>query len=229
MKDEQLTNVLRRLVSSENLPRNCKPIDLLLVSRLLLQKADEKDVFVSRATMAENLACGERTIYDSQQRLLKLGWITLKKGAHKGQVNRIGVVLDKLPLDADLTKTVVSDDARNIAARYRAYLQRQNPRRRFFKNSLQQTAFRFETLLKKCDGDKDLLVNIVNYGLRHPSFVGAVSKGPHEIAKHWKSLRLAYDDAVRAAQRKQLLTHLVWLMYLSLSFEQHLETLQVVA
>jgi hypothetical protein len=215
VKEELLTNVLRRLVSSEELPKDCKPIDLLLVTRLLLQKADEKDVTVSRGTFALNLGCSERTIYDSQQRLLEFGWITLKKGAHKGQVNRIGVVLDKLPLDADLKKTIASDDAKEVAGRYRTFLKKQDPRRRFFKGSLQRSEFRFQTLLKKCDGRKELLIAVINFGLKHPAFRDSLLKGPHLLVKHWKALWKAYDEADET-QQSRLLGYFVWFTYLAL-------------
>ena len=218
MKDEQLTNVLRKLVSSHELPKDCKPLDLLLVTKLLLQNADERDVYTSRITLALSLGCTEGTIDASIDRLQKFGWLVVRSRAGKGQPNRLGVILDKLPLDADLKRTIVGDDARTIAGNYYQLLKREQPKRRFFKGHLERWAYVFQKLLDKCEGDVERLRAVINFGLRHPDFGLKMRVGPHEIAKNWKSLRSACGEAVeQQSQTTQLLGYFIWFQCLLLS------------
>ena len=210
MTNDQLVTVLRRMCASENKPKGMQPIDLLQVFRFVLQEADEQDVGVARGTLAVQLCCGESTIYESQKRLKKLGYITVAKGRRKGMANRFGVQIDKLPLSEELKRTVVTDYSRELAKWYRQQQQdtirnRRLKQTRFMKHSLQQYAFRLEWLLNnKCglneDGSRNslLLGAIITFAFNSPAYIKKAMRGPHELRNSWKSLRADYDAAEAA-------------------------------
>jgi len=52
--DTRLVMTIRSLLAAEK-PKNTSPLDLLQTIRLLVQHADEKDVYVSQTTLAEEL------------------------------------------------------------------------------------------------------------------------------------------------------------------------------
>ena len=188
MTDEQIMQTIRRLLASDPKPSDCRPIDLLQTIRLLLQHGDERDVYVSRATLATELACAESVIYESQQRLKTYGWLSVRQGKHKGRSNGFIVHLDKLPV-ADLTRTVVSGPARLLAVQYGDVLKRTNKKRRLMKGWQQRFGFAFELLLtKKCGGDEAMLRNVVNFALQDPRYQVKALRGPHELRRCWFSL-----------------------------------------
>jgi hypothetical protein len=190
------------MYAAEDKPKGMQPIDMLQVTRILLQKADEQTVGISRGTLSLQLCCGETAISESQKRLQKFDWITKLSGKRRGVPNRLGVVLDALPLTEELKRTVVSDQAKALAMKYRSaqlqILRILSPfkKPRFMKNSLQTYAFSLQVLLdKKCGGDEELLRRIISFASNSPAYRGKVVRGPHELRKSWKSLRADYDAA----------------------------------
>lgn len=192
MNDAQLISTLRRLYASEDKPKGCTPVDLAQVTRFLLQKADENEVGLSNGTLAIQLGCGESTIYESQKRLKGFGWFHVNKGKHRGVANRVTVQLDALPIDEPLKRTIVSDTARNIAARYKAVLLKFNPKRRFRRNVLQIYAFRIQTFLELCGGDSELLLKILQFALNRPAYKAKAVRGPFALRRSWKTLCADY-------------------------------------
>jgi hypothetical protein len=141
MKDAQIVAALRRLYASEDKPEACTPVDLALITRYLLQLADETEVELSHGTLAVQIGCGVSTIHESQKRLTKIGWLTLAKQKHRGRANRATVMLDALPLDEPLKRTIISPEATRIASLYLTVLKKDNPHRRFHKAAPQRFAF----------------------------------------------------------------------------------------
>lgn len=192
MTDQQILQAIRRLLAADQKPSDCRPIDLLQIIRLLLQHSDEHDVRVSRGTLASELGCAESVVYESQQRLQQFGWLTVRKGKHKGRSNGFTVHLDKLPV-GDLTRTVVSDPARLLAVQYGDMLKRADKKRRLMKGWQQRFEFTFELLLtKKCDGNEALLRSVVNFALQDPRYQKKALRGPHELRRCWSSLVANY-------------------------------------
>jgi len=106
MTDAEITMAVRSLLAAEK-PKRTTPLDLLQVIRLLLQKSDEKDVYVSQDTLAEELCSSPDAIARSQKRLKGWGWLSIEKGGYRGRTNKYCVMLEKLPV-GDLSKTVIS-------------------------------------------------------------------------------------------------------------------------
>jgi hypothetical protein len=200
MTDYQLTQVIRHLLASEK-PSGITPLDVLLVVRLLLQHAAEKAVTLSYSSLGEQLCCTDRTVATSVQRLVEHGWLTFRSGKNQNTANTFFVVLDKLPLDAELKRTVVSPFAKGIAAQHIKLMK--SAKRRVFKTTADRLAFGFQSLIdKRCNGDATLLTSILNFAGSHPDYKAKLLRGPHEIKRCWRSLVDAYRRA-EAAQAQQ--------------------------
>ena len=198
MNDSQLTQVIRHLLASDK-PSDIKPLDVLLVVRLLLQHAAEKSVTLSYSSLADQLCCTEHTVATSVDRLVDHGWLTFTSGKNQNRANTFFVVLDKLPLEADLKKTVVGPMARNMAAQHVMMMKR--ARRRVFKTTGDRLAFGFQFLIdRKCKGDANLLFSLLNFAGNHPDYQAKLLRGPHEMKRCWRSL---VDDYMRAEQAQR--------------------------
>jgi DNA-binding MarR family transcriptional regulator len=196
MDDRQLVRVLRNLfASTESKPKELTPTDIALTARLLLQRADECPVWPSLVTLQLELNCCESAITASIKRLTRVGWITKETGAKRHRSNRYLVVLDKLPVQVELRRAAVSADAQEIATRFLNAQRRWQPKRVFRKGTAQQYGYRFEALLKKCNGDKERLLAILNFAITHPTFKSHALAGPHKLRKTWRSLERAFLES----------------------------------
>jgi hypothetical protein len=193
MNDVDLIHAIRRLLATENqLPKDTTPLDLLQTVRFLVQRADEANVWPSQDTLAEQLASSPDAIAKSQKRLRDNGWLVVRKGGYRGRTNSYSVDLDKVPL-GDLSRTVISDSARKIAASYGRYV-KVTTRKKFMKNWHQQWSFAIQKLLKKTGGDVQKLVGIVNFALTSPTYQRKAQRGPSELKKCWPTLLLDYEN-----------------------------------
>jgi hypothetical protein len=203
MEDSQLLAVLRNLFASkEEKPQEISPTDLALIARLLLQRADEKSVYPSLATLSLELNCSEWAITESFKRLARLGWVTVETGARRHRTNRYFVVLEKLPVRVELQSAAVSEDAKSLAKTFLGYQRQWQPKRIFRKGCEQRYAYRFQTLLKKCSGSKWLMIEILNFALAHPRFKAHALAGPHKLRKVWRSLEAAYREAEKTKKEQ---------------------------
>lgn len=200
MTDVQLVHYLRAFLASDDKPKNLSPIDLLQVVRFLLQLADEKDCYVSQETLAAQLCVSADAIARSQQRLKKAGWLIVRKGGYRGRSNRYEIVLNKLPQD-DLLRTVVSQDAKRLAAGYGKALQVQT-HKKFMKGWQQQWAFQVQWLIDRTRGDHDEVREIINFALNQPKYVKAAQRGPYALRKIWNALLVDYNAEMEYAWKE---------------------------
>jgi hypothetical protein len=196
LTNDQLFLTIRRLFTADDEAKQKLDAEsLLLLIRQLVQKADEKSTFLSQATLSRQLMCSPTTIVDRTKKLKRLGIFAVKSGKRSNSPNEVTVMLNKLP-QGDLKMTVVSDVAKAVAAAYKTASQQTNPKRRFQAGTLQRWEYVFESLLtKKCGGSSALLINVMNFGLRHPSYTKDVQRGPDRIRQRWRSLFAEYSAA----------------------------------
>lgn len=200
--DARLIKTLIEFLASEDKQKGCQPIDQLQTIRHLLQP----EAYLSRGTLAVQCGVSESTIYESNQRLQQFGWIEVEKAKNQFRPNRVVVLVDNLPLSKDLQRAIVSDAARQMAARYQMAVKEIDPSHRFKKTSLQSFAFRIQTLIDKCDGDVERVRGILNFAKRRDGYyVKKFLRGPHELRKCWKSLSRDYD-AYLAQQSQHVAT-----------------------
>jgi hypothetical protein len=106
---------LQNLLFSENKPPQLRPVDVLLLTYLILRQTEDHYIYDSHLTLGNRLRCERRTIADSIKRLSGMRWITTDKqwqwnGKTKRKTRSIGktvglsVNLDKLPQAQDKTK-----------------------------------------------------------------------------------------------------------------------------
>ena len=199
LNDTRILATMRSLLAADK-PKTTTPLDLLQTIRLLLQHADEKDVYVSQITLAEELCSSPDAIARSQKRLSKRGWLSVSKGGYRGRANRYAVMLNKLPV-GDLTKTVVSEDAQHLAKEYYKHLILGRHRKKLPKKWVQHSAFTIQRLIDRTGGDDKRVTAIFNFALKDSRFMGRARKGPHELRQHWRTLVLDFDEAqARKAQ-----------------------------
>jgi hypothetical protein len=191
MTDDQITMAIRRFLAAEK-PKRTTPLDLLQIIRLLLQKSDEKDVYVPQDTLAEELCSSPDAIARSQKRLRSRGWLSVEKGGYRGRTNKYCVMLDRLPLE-DLSRTVVSSPALKMAQSYYKALIMYRIRRKLPKRWVQQAAFTIQKLIDRTGGDAHRVAAVINYALSSPRYRGKANKGPHELKRVWRDLLADFD------------------------------------
>ena len=173
MTDEQLIMTLRALLCAEDKPEEITPIDLLQIARLLVQHADEKDVYTSQDTLAEQLCSSPDSIHRSQERLNKLGWLIVRKGGYRGRTNLYQVDLEKLPI-ADLKRTVVSQDAKNLALQLGRQFKVDNRKGKHNRGWVQRWSFIVQGLIDRSGGDIKHVYDVVNFAWQHPDYTEKV-------------------------------------------------------
>ena len=165
---------------------------LLLLIRLLVQKADEQPTYLAHSTLARQLRCSESTIANRMRKLKQSGILAIKSGKRVNMPNDVTVILSKLP-QGDLKPTTVSDAAKSMAANYKAALTKINPRRRYQAGTLQRWEYTMQWLLdKKCKGEFALLAAVFNFAFNHPAYTGAAQRGPDQIKVRWRSVFAEY-------------------------------------
>jgi hypothetical protein len=173
MKDEQLREVISALLDHETRPAGAEALDVLLVIRLLILRADEKPIKASDVTLSMALAVSETTARACVERARGLNWIHKVSGKSRRTGNLYSVVVDSLPVSDKLKRTVVTDVARQIAGEYvaTARFNANGKKRRYTEADRQRIAFTLQQwLAKHCDGDVDLLRGALRYAMAHPLY-----------------------------------------------------------
>jgi hypothetical protein len=129
---------LENLLFSENKPPELRPVDIALLTYLILRQTEDHYIFDSHLTLANRLGCERRTVADSIKRLSDMGWITTdKKWQWNEKTQRrtrsigatvgLSINLDKLPQAKDKTKhSSPSPDAIDLAKWHTEALVRNN-------------------------------------------------------------------------------------------------------
>ena len=198
MTDEKLVMALRALLCAEDKPADVTPLDLLQIARLLLQHADEKDVYTSQDTLAEQLCSSVDSIARSQERLSKLGWIITRKGGYRGRTNLYQVDLEKLPI-ADLKRTVVSEDAKNLTIQLGRQFKADNRKGKHNRGWVQRWSFIMQGLIDRAGGDIQYVYDVVNFAWTHPDYIEKVKEGPPALKRVWRKLNAAYAEHIKKA------------------------------
>jgi len=201
MTDPQLLQYFRKFLSSEDKPDSLQAIDLLLTVRLLVQHADESNLYVSQGTLATQLCVSEDTIARSIERLKASGWLLVRKGGYRMRTNLYSIDLAKLPQD-ELTKTYISPAAKKLAQDY-GNAAGANARKKYVLRNWRQTwAFQCQWLMNHCGGDSAKARCVINFCWQHATnttYRKLATQGPHKLRKVWIAAVHEYD-AVQAAK-----------------------------
>jgi hypothetical protein len=191
MTDEKIVQCLRSLLCAEDKTRDLTPLDLLQTTRLLLQRADESDVYASQDTIANQLLTSHDCIARSQKRLAAVGWLIIRKGGYRGRTNMLAVALDKLPI-ADLHRTMVSKEAVTLAELYGSAL-RVEQKKKFMRGWKQQWSFQIQKLIDRAKGDHGHVSAVINFAYTKPEYIKKVMRGPAALRGCWRKLNADYQ------------------------------------
>ena len=79
MNQRSTIALLQNLYFSESKPAELRPIDLALLTYLVLRQTEDHFIFDSQLTLADRLGCKRDAIADSVKRLEGLGWIVVQR------------------------------------------------------------------------------------------------------------------------------------------------------
>jgi DNA-binding Lrp family transcriptional regulator len=199
---------LRSLYFSESKPESLQPLDVALVTYLILRQSDDHYIRDSQDTLAERLGCERKAIRRSIDRLEKLGWITTdvpyqwsgntrKKTRVLAKTIGLSVNLAKLPQyeDRATRSAVISDEAKELARRHNAALIKLGKYGRRPKNNFARMQERAAQRLIDEFGDFETARQAVNFALHDPRFALAAQKSLYEVRRKVRAIRAAYVKA----------------------------------
>lgn len=196
---------LQNLYFSENKPTELTPLDILLLTYLILRQTEDHFVYDSQLTLAERLGCERKAVAKSIKRLSGLGWIvskaswqwsekTKRKTRSIGKTVALSVNLDKLPQAKDKTKrSPPSPEAVSLAANHTAFLKQLGVSTTYkhFGRQQEHAAQRLIEVL----GSSEVLVDLIQFAIDDQRFRSAAYKSLYEIRSRIGTIKSAYDSA----------------------------------
>lgn len=180
-------------------PKGIRPLDVALTTHFILQGDFEKEDWPSYQQLAECYGCTAETIREAIERAEDIGWIT--RIHRTGKSYAICVNLHKLPKKAFAAAAVVTKDAIEIGQRYmdwlcKAYLVERGKKKKLNKKRfLAQQSRSAQWMLNHLGGNKDLVLKIINFAIRHPEFKKRARNSLFKLRQCWFNLTLAYEQA----------------------------------
>jgi hypothetical protein len=191
----ELEQIIRGLLEFEGRPTGIGSTELLLVIWLVTRGAIEKPVRASWPTLGMALGASDVTVWRAIKKLAAdggAGWVEVKSGKGRGNASLYNVLLDRLPVAAEIKLTVVSKQATEIAAQY-CKGAKVNPftfkKRRFTQGNKQRIAFCIQTFLEKhCHGDVQLLIGALNHARTSAKHRKKYFRGLHELRRDFSAI-----------------------------------------
>jgi hypothetical protein len=180
---------LRDFLISEK-PSSITPVDVLHVVHLITRKAEDHQIYDSQQTLARAFACDVKTVVRSQKRLEKLRW--LSRPQRRGRTNALSLNYENIPSEKSV-RTLVTQNARHLSARYQNDLRRMGLKKKFPKTWLERQFLSAQRILDKCDGDVDLAARIIGHALNNPRHRNKSKKSLYEVLGQWHKVKHSYD------------------------------------
>ena len=200
---------LHNLFFTEKKPADLRPIDMALLTYLMLRQTEDHFINDSQLTLANRLGCERRTIAESIERLCGMGWIVRKtprdwnEKTHRntrsiGKPAGLSLNMNKLPKPADRTKhSSPSQDAVNLAAHHTTMLKNLQTIKRQPKGFGKQQEYAAQRIIDQVGGFQ-LAASMIQFAINDPRFRNAAYKSLYEIRTRLRAIKLAYDAAQRA-------------------------------
>lgn len=198
--------LLQNLFFSENKPAELRPLDLALLTYLILRQTEDHSIFDSKLTLANRLGCERKAIADSIKRLNRLGWIvsraplqwspnTKRRTRSIGKTVALSLNLAKLPKSADKAKhSQPSPEAVTLAGKHTAHLIKSSLRKKQHKHFDRQQEHAAQRLIERMGGYEEAR-SLVNFALQDERFQNAARKSLYELRTRLSTLKRAYDAA----------------------------------
>lgn len=202
--------ILERLYDlyfSDQKPAELLPIDLALLSYLILRQSETHFINDSQDTLAARLSCNRRTISRAIERLEGLQLISVKRQFEWNEKTHrktrtlyaplgLSVNLETLPKRSKKTERI-SEDAKGFALEYeRIWLLLNNGTGKYkhqpkhWKRHQQASA---QKVFDACDGDESLAIDLLNFALQSVEYRLLVKRSLYHFWRSLKRIRADYE------------------------------------
>lgn len=206
MNQNETVKLLQNLLFSENKPEQLRPLDIALLTYLIVRQTEDHFIHDSQLTLANRLGCERKAIADSIKRLDALGWIVSKKSwqwnektqrktRSIGKTVALSVNVAKLPQALDRSKhSGPSPEAVRLAADHTKFLVGLGLSARQHKNFEGQQQHAAQRLIEEM-GSYEFALDLLNFSDYDDRHRSAVRKSLYEVRTRLRVIRPAYDAA----------------------------------
>jgi len=201
LSDNSIVEQLLNLYTSEEHPSKLQPIDIALVTYLVLRRTHDHEIFDSQLTIAQRLCSDRRAVAHSFDRLKSIKWISVRKRG-RGMTDAIALNVESLPATRKLRQKI-TPEARELAERYQLALRALGPRR-FTKNWLSRQAANAQIILGFCDGNLELARRLVGFAIRKSRHQKKARISLYHARMVWSRIVQEYQEwATQQSEPKQ--------------------------
>lgn len=187
--------VLQRLLFSEDKPSKLTPLDVAVLSYLVLRRCQDHEIFDSQFTLATRLCAETKAVARSLKRLALLKWITLINRG-KGRTKGVALNVDKFPA-LQPVRDRITDEARWLAREYVKELVKVEPRRIFPKGWVDRQFPSAQRILTACGGDVQLAYSMMGFAFMNRDLMKRARKSIYNLLTIWPMVTRAYKARVQ--------------------------------
>jgi hypothetical protein len=188
-------DVLQRLLFSEDKPSRLTPVDLAVISYLILRRTHDHEILDSAQTIAARLSGDRRVIGRSLERLRSLGWVSVGSRGN-GRTKAISINIDMLPA-AQPVRAKITQDAKKLTWRYMTALGKMG-RKKFPKNWHTRQFPSAQRILTLCSADLELAARVLGHGLNNPKFKKRTAMSLYHALIVWHQIADSYQKQSKA-------------------------------
>lgn len=203
LSDHAMIDVLQRLHFSESKPSYLLPLDISLLTYLVLRRSIDHEISDSAGTLAHRLCVERQAIGESLDRLQQHGWITVS-GRGVGRSKGLSLNTEKFPA-IQAVRERISEEAKFIAREYANELQKAG-RRRFPKNWISRQFPSAQRIIDKCGGDAALARSMVAFGFTDKELHKSVRTSLYHATLIWPKITRAYQTRLKDIATAQMVT-----------------------
>lgn len=193
-------DVLQRMLFSETKPSKVRPIDLSVMTYLLMRRCADHSIFDSHQTIAERVCAERKAVRESLARLDDVGWISLG-GRGKGRSKAVCVDLEAFPA-AQPIRDKITEEAKALVREYVSELQKAG-RRKFPKQWTTRQYPSAQRILTKCGGDVNLAYRMMGFAFMHPDFRKRARMSVYHMLCIWPKIAKAYGERIQQVAELQ--------------------------
>jgi hypothetical protein len=189
LDNHAIIDVLQRMFFSESKPSQLIPVDLAVITYLVLRRCVDHAIFDSQDTIAQRVCVERKTVMDSLARLELAGWISLG-GRGKGRSKAISINFEAFPAMQPV-RDKISDGARALVREYVLELQKAG-RRKFPKQWATRQLPSAQRILTKCGGDVNLAYRMMRFAFVHPELRNRARMSVYHMVCIWPKVTKTY-------------------------------------
>jgi hypothetical protein len=196
LTDKVTVDVLQRLIFSEEKPSKLLPIDLVIMTYLVLRRCEDHEIFDSQLTIAERTCTEWKAVGRSLKRLQKVGWVTVTYRG-RGRTKAIAINLDTFPA-AQPVRELVTEGAKVLVREYVSELQKVDPHRRLLQGWVNRQWPSAQRIVTLCDGDVQLAYSMMGHAFMWPTLKKRARTSVYNMLKIWPMVTRTYRERLAA-------------------------------